>query len=317
MASLLFFVAIAGGAIAIDHCWKDSYSLVGQERGLHTCRSGWEQSGLLCYPNCKSGYGGNGPVCWEFCPDGWRDDGAFCNNRGGEVINADNSGCPWYDLCGLTFARGCSSCPSGYTNDGCTCRKPIVTTAKKSYGRGVGEAMGCGSDEVQGGLLCYPQCQDRDGMTYYQDGPTCWQQCDGTTTPTDKGLSCCKGRGCDLVFPSSTGCEPCCNDLTSECLACQLQLTEEEFCVSSPSTMGCEEPTMMPTRPPSEDSSEGPTMMPTRPPSEGSSVEPSMMPTRPPSEGVVCSEYGDKGKCRKHEQCSWIKQEKRCTEKQG
>ena len=37
------------------------------------------------------------------------------------VISSDNSACPWYDKCGLTVRKGCSKCPEGFENHGCTC----------------------------------------------------------------------------------------------------------------------------------------------------------------------------------------------------
>lgn len=92
----------------------------------------------LCYDRCREGYSGVGPVCWASCPDGYKDDGALCR-RDAHIISANNSSCPWSDVCGLTLSKGCSKCPSGYHNDGCTCRKDVHIVAKASYGRGAGE----------------------------------------------------------------------------------------------------------------------------------------------------------------------------------
>ena len=106
----------------------------------------------LCYKNCpkdkphKSAF-----MCYGNCPSGYRNDGLTCF-RDAHIFGSDNSACPWYDICGLTFKRGCSKCPGGYSNDGCTCRRDPhaitrprhnrgVGVVLKSYGRGVGKAL--------------------------------------------------------------------------------------------------------------------------------------------------------------------------------
>ena len=110
------------------------------------------EEALLCYRNCprdkpyKSTFN-----CFGNCPGGYRNDGLTCF-RDAHIFGSDNSGCPWYDICGLTFSRGCSKCPSGYHNDGCTCRRDPhailrpnhirgVGVVLRSYGRGVGKVL--------------------------------------------------------------------------------------------------------------------------------------------------------------------------------
>jgi hypothetical protein len=110
-----------------------------------SCPSGQELSGGLCYPKCASGWSGEGPVCWQTCASGFTDTGWFCQ-RNSKIISADNSKCPWYDKCGLTFKKGCSTCPAGYTNDGCTCRIDAYIYAQPSYGRGAGTTLSCSSN---------------------------------------------------------------------------------------------------------------------------------------------------------------------------
>jgi hypothetical protein len=155
--------------------WKlDGCNLVwsGQSTGQTTqqCYTDWkyrdasvlsvcpgaERSGALCYPPCRPGYSGTGPICWQNCPAGYHDDGAFCR-RDVKIIGATLN-CPWYDVCGLTFARGCSTCPEGYINDGCTCRQDVSIFAKDSFGRGVGTPMSCPQGTQQLGALCYGNC---------------------------------------------------------------------------------------------------------------------------------------------------------------
>ena len=64
--------------------------------------------------------------------------------------------------------------------------------AKKTYGRGVGVPLSCGSHDEQSGALCYPPCKSG----YYGVGPLCWSYCSGETV--DTGADCLRksyGRG--------------------------------------------------------------------------------------------------------------------------
>jgi len=108
-----------------------------------TCPNGQEMQNGLCYPRCASGYNGEGPVCWQPCASGFRDTGWFCH-RDSRVISANTSRCPWYNKCGL--GSSCSTCPSGYSNDGCTCRRDAYIYAQPSYGRGAGTTPSCSSN---------------------------------------------------------------------------------------------------------------------------------------------------------------------------
>ncbi len=142
---------------------------------LTTCAAGYEKDGALCYPQCRAGYTGVGPVCWQVCPVGFTDDGAFCR-RDAMIISANNSSCPWYDKCGLTFAKGCTKCPVGYRNDGCTCRIDAQIFAKDSYGRGLGESLQCAAGQEQIGGLCYKACPSgfhADGINCTANQQTC------------------------------------------------------------------------------------------------------------------------------------------------
>ena len=99
------------------------------------------EEAALCYRRCPK----NRPhkvafMCYGDCPSGYRNDGLTCF-RDAHIFGSDNSRCPWYDICGLTFKRGCSRCPSGYNNDGCTCRRDPHMTARPRYNRGVGVAL--------------------------------------------------------------------------------------------------------------------------------------------------------------------------------
>jgi hypothetical protein len=139
----------------------------------------------LCYEKCKGGYSGLGPICWEKCEQGFADLGAFCF-KGADIISSDNDGCPWYDKCGLTLEKGCSKCPEGYANDGCTCRRDPESKTKDTYSRGVGKSLGCSENEKYDAGLCYDK--PKDG--YYSVGPVAWQDCPPETE--DIGVSCRK-----------------------------------------------------------------------------------------------------------------------------
>lgn len=148
------------------------------------CGAGREYDAGLCYPNCRSGYDGVGPLCWQRCPSGYHDDGVTCR-RDAVIQNSDNSDCPGYDKCGLTFAKGCSHCPEGFHNDGCTCRRNAHIFGKDSYGRGVGRVPeSCRSGLELDSGLCYSRCRSGyDGV-----GPVCWGTC--PSGYDDHGATC-------------------------------------------------------------------------------------------------------------------------------
>ncbi len=194
-------------------CRKDAHifakSTYGRGAGTPLqCGAGMQYDAGLCYPTCAAGYYGVGPVCWQSCPAGYTDDGAFCR-RDARIIGANTSSCPWYDACGLTFARGCSQCPAGYANDGCTCRIDAHIFAKATYGRSLGQVPNtCPGGTHQDGALCYPYC----ASGYYGVGPVCWQSCPAGYT--DDGAFCRKdaqiyakatyGRGAGVVPTTCT-----------------------------------------------------------------------------------------------------------------
>jgi len=140
-------------------CWRDSFGR-GAGESVSDCSSAQEKDGSLCYPKCDEGYKGVGPVCWEICRPGFVDRGIFC------IIDLHifNKGC----CCVLNNC--CKNCPTNYTDDGCTCRRPPVSYTKKSYGRGTGMALNCKENYELNGLLCYPMCQE----DYTGNGPVCW-----------------------------------------------------------------------------------------------------------------------------------------------
>jgi hypothetical protein len=111
---------------------------------LSTCSASEDKSGLLCYPKCRDGMKGVGPVCW-----------------------ADTIGV------GIGTPVQLEDCPSGWSNDGLTCREPLSWDGccrrglfNECYGclRG-GNVVGrlnnggkCGSDREKIDGLCYNRC---------------------------------------------------------------------------------------------------------------------------------------------------------------
>jgi hypothetical protein len=148
-------------------------ALTAYGRGVGTipddCAPDHEKQAGLCYPRCAPGYSGVGPICLQTCAPGFHDDGLTCREDG-SIIGADVSSCPWYDICGLTFAQGCSRCPAGYHDDGCTCRIDPQIYWKSSYGRGVGSFPTCKSGLEYDAGLCYSPCVDG----FHGVGPLCW-----------------------------------------------------------------------------------------------------------------------------------------------
>ncbi len=175
-------------------CWKHTYGR-GAGAPISACDANQDHDGALCYPQCSAGYHGVGPVCWQSCPSGWTDTGAFCH-RDGSIISADNSSCPWYDACGLTLARGCSACPAGYANDGCTCRIDPQDFAKATYGRGAGVPLHCAAGQQEQAGLCYTSC----ASGYDGAGPVCWGQCGGDDAVSCGGAACASSQSACTAF---------------------------------------------------------------------------------------------------------------------
>jgi len=174
LAFALAFVVITQAADNPgDVCWRPGYGR-GIGKMPYFCHNDTEISGDLCYPVCESNYTGLGPVCWEDCPPGFKDIGALCTLPVDIYFD-----CPWYDICGLTFAKGCRKpCKPGYHNDGCSCRRPTQTHAKKSYGRGFGHFPGCVPPKVEDAGLCYDACK----TDFVGEGPMCWGNNTGDAT---------------------------------------------------------------------------------------------------------------------------------------
>lgn len=143
--------------------------------------------GLLIGKICPSGSNDSGTTCWydrgvgripdkRPCPAGMRDDGVSCwkdtygrgagrmpdklpCNSWGYSWRDDGTSC-WSDAhiygkgCCCFFGSCCNKCPSGYHDDGCTCRKTDVGIKKTLFDR-----QTCRADEDKSGALCYPKCK--------------------------------------------------------------------------------------------------------------------------------------------------------------
>jgi len=125
----------------------------GASPALGDCWAGAEKDAALCYNRCREGFHGVGPVCW-------------------------------------------GSCPTGYSDDGGTCRRDVHIVTKSSYGRGIGTVPGCGEKEYDAGL-CYNRC--REG--FHGVGPVCWGSC--PTGYSDDGGTC--RRDAHIFAKSSYG----------------------------------------------------------------------------------------------------------------
>jgi len=105
LATVFFKSTLADSYTTYDPTCGPGYSQFGTD-GLNSCiedcPSGWHSSGLICVEDCRSGY---------------HDDGLSCSSPPKDQ-GSDRHDCPWYDLCGVTLARGCTSCPDGWKNLG-------------------------------------------------------------------------------------------------------------------------------------------------------------------------------------------------------
>jgi hypothetical protein len=190
---------------ADEGCWV---SAMGRGIGtpIHTCKSGFEQNGLLCYPNCQSGFTGAGPVCWQNCGDELRDDGAYCFKN---AAYGRGAGYALWNLekCERENPEGCEKngllyypkCRAEYHNVGCCICSPIcpegmtdigISCQKKSYGRGAGLPLTCHENEDYEIGLCYHQCQNG----FKGIGPICWGSCPAGYQQC--GALCLKGQTC-------------------------------------------------------------------------------------------------------------------------
>jgi hypothetical protein len=185
---------------------------------VHSCPSGSDKDGALCYPSCRDGYSGGGPLCLTNCPSGYRDDGLYCfkpdsYGRGVGAAMDIKTSCSYYkgtkviksckttSTCGSKeeciglcynscrdgyYAAGCNvcspRCPAGTTDIGVSCQKG-------SYGRGVGKPMTCGSGEQYDAGLCYSPCPSgANGV-----GPLCYRDCP-SSAPYRLGVQCFKNK---------------------------------------------------------------------------------------------------------------------------
>jgi hypothetical protein len=223
---LLLFVVAVPSTMAADAtgCWKQTKTIgVGK---VPNCAPGQDKDAGLCYKKCDAGFHGVGPVCWGKCNEGYHDDGATCRRdahifgkgsygRGAGYALWDKGKCEkahgscekygaiWYPKCKDGYDNvGCcvcrqKTCPSGYHDDGATCRRDVHIYGKPSKGRGVGTVpKTCPADipHFQAGL-CYKQCP----AGYKGYGPVCWKRCTynniiakagGANMPTECGAAC-------------------------------------------------------------------------------------------------------------------------------
>lgn len=187
-------------------CWKKSATRTqasAPNAFPRNCKSGYFQSGELCYFGCNSGYFNVAGVCWENCPVGWIDGGFFCYPANGTVVSPSTLGdCPSeYDNTGIECYRWVvsthnpsqlASCPSGYKNMGFTCYKPWSVpvddfplsdrraTCPSGYFKGFANRCyyNCGSGWINDGDFC----RRPDDHISYANGMYCPAGYDPTTT---------------------------------------------------------------------------------------------------------------------------------------
>jgi hypothetical protein len=177
-----------------DLCWRDSYpNTAGVVQNGCPADREWRDS--MCYKKCNPGEEASMTMCKSACPPGWRTDPLTCWHDV-DIRGADTSNCPGDDKCGTGWldwskskpAKGCSVCPAGYHNDGCTCRIDAQATARtRDVGIGLaGSGCAAGYTKDPSGLLCYPTCK----TGYQMVGPVCWNKSCPTDYPEQCGASC-------------------------------------------------------------------------------------------------------------------------------
>jgi hypothetical protein len=166
--------------------------------------------GPVCWQNCPPSFTDNGVFCLKpkaydrggrivdaTCPSGWKKAGVGVVSKCGKIVNWKAVTQPTTKSCrsdeemsaGFCFPKCkpgyhgigpvCSpNCPSGFGTDiGISC-------TKKSKGRGIGKPLGCAENEENDAALCYPKCNDVQGVKDVQAknpglqfngvGPVCW-----------------------------------------------------------------------------------------------------------------------------------------------
>jgi hypothetical protein len=170
--------------------------------------------GPVCWQNCPPEFTDNGAFCLKpepygrgvgripdvSCPPGF-------NNRGIGMASWCDNGPTWpWDLRTRDSNKTCRSdeelngglcypkCRAGYHAVGCCICSPDcpagfgadigISCTKKAEGRGAGSPMGCAENEENDAALCYPKCDDVQGVKDVQAenpglqfngiGPVCW-----------------------------------------------------------------------------------------------------------------------------------------------
>jgi hypothetical protein len=162
-----------------------------------------DKEGLLCYPPCPSGFKGVGPVCWKQCPSGYHDDGAVCRKdahifgkdsyeRGVGIVKKDAQHTSyevglWYVPCKKDYSgaatRCYQQCPSGYRDDGATCRRDVHILGKQTVTRGVGTLPTiCPFDYYKNSFgSCYRNCKPGYKASEEVGIGKCTKSCSSTT----------------------------------------------------------------------------------------------------------------------------------------
>ncbi|KAG2436055.1 hypothetical protein HYH02_011766 [Chlamydomonas schloesseri] len=205
----------SGYSYKATRCYKDcpdgwNDDAVGLSCVRNSCGNDDDNGAGMCYPNCRDGYRSNGlTMCIERdCPDGYRNDPLSCWRD----VHIYGKGCCCVKIFGH---KSCCGCRSGYSDDGCTCRRNADLKWKDTYDRGAGYPkyktfikdsymnsassavrsfakktqwrdaypMVCGPDkDYDGAAICYDKC--RSGYT--GAAFMCWGGC-----PSGQGLIDC------------------------------------------------------------------------------------------------------------------------------
>ena len=129
------------------------------------CPSGWDKSGLRCFPPCDDGYKGVEDVCSSVCPSGYKDLGAACENKYVSSRNVKTLKIRW----------GKVTCKSGYE------KSPDKLFCWKKCDDGWKE---------HGWLpICYQDCPY--GMKMDPTKSKCFKK---IKTRTSKGVTCGNGK---------------------------------------------------------------------------------------------------------------------------
>lgn len=159
---------VAVGVILLSLIMAIPPAMAAQQWDEKICWKKSQERGIGKIPICEQTQEKDAGLCYGACKPGFKGVGPVC----------------W------------KKCPSGYHDDGATCRRDAHIVKKDSYGRGAGTVpKSCPAGQHFDAGLCYSACTPG----YKGIGPVCWPECKnlsakGIKVTTECGAACSTDR---------------------------------------------------------------------------------------------------------------------------